>query len=333
MLKPRQNTAGARLSASEQIKFLDFLQQALTNGFSLNQSLTILPGIWPEKSTLLLAMSKQLAAGETLAQILQKVGFSSTIAAQINLAFAEGRLTICLAQLVTLLKLKEKQLRKIRAELAYPAVLAGLMFFLLVFMQTILQQEFSEQSLPGTVVVAVVACLCCCLGLAIVHGHHLFKKQNYAALKKLGGYPFIGPAVKLYVQYLLTFDLTLFLGNGFSLQQICQLSLTQSADSLQYFLGQKIAAQVQGGATVQQIIAREEVLPNRLRLLLATGSSRSELAKRCQLLSQSLFNELVAKINGLVVSIQPLCFIAIGIAIIGMYLKLLMPMYAMMQTF
>jgi competence protein ComGB len=328
-----KNSSGASFTASEQIKFLDYLSQALANGFSINQGLAILPGIWPEKSQLLAEMSASLAAGTTLGQVLKEAGFSGTIAAQINLAFVQGRLATCLAQLVTLLKLKDKQLRKIRAELAYPAVLAGMMVFLLVFMQTILRQEFSDDSLPGTALVAGVVLLVLCLGLVIVRVRQLFKRQNFAALKKLGAYPFVGPAVKLYVQYLLTFDLTLLIGNGFSLQQICQLAAEQAPDSLQYFLGQQIAKQVKSGATVQEIIDQEELLPNRLRLLLAAGSSRDELARRCQLLSQALFNELVLKINSLVVSIQPVCFIAIGIAIIGMYLKLLMPMYAMMQTF
>lgn len=333
MRKLLKNSVGAELDASEQIKFLDYLGQALANGFSINQSLAILPGIWPEKSQLLSKMCASLAGGTTLGAVLKKAGFSGTIAAQINLAFAQGRLATCLAQLVTLLKLKDKQLRKIRAELAYPAVLAGMMVFLLVFMQTILRQEFSDDSLSGTVLVAGVVLLTLCLGLVIVRLRQLFKRQNYAALKKLGAYPFVGPVVKVYVQYLLTFDLTLLLGNGFSLQQFCQLAAEQPPDSLQSFLGRQIAGQVKQGATVEQIVAQEELLPNRLRLLLAAGSSRCELAKRCQLLSQALFHELVLKINSLVVSIQPVCFIAIGIAIIGMYLKLLMPMYAMMQTF
>lgn len=333
MLKLRKDTSGVELNAAAQIKFLSYLAQALANGFAINQGLALLPAIWPQKKDLLAAMSRKLAGGASLGAVLQEAGFSATIAAQINLAFEEGRLERCLDQLVLLLKLKDKQLRKIRGELAYPAVLAAMMLFLLVFMQTILQKEFTQDSLPGTIVVAGVVGLVALFVLAVLRLSQLFKRQNYAALKKLAAYPFVGPAVKVYVQYLLTFDLALLLGNGFSMQQICQLACQQPADSLQNYLGAKIGGQMEAGATMQEMVAGEKLLPDRLQLLLAAGSDRGELAKRCQLLSQSLFSELILKINSLIVSIQPVCFIAIGIAIIGMYLKLLMPMYAMMQTF
>ncbi|MGO1642910.1 MAG: type II secretion system F family protein, partial [Lactobacillus amylovorus] len=44
-----------------------------------------------------------------------------------------------------------------------------------------------------------------------------------------------------------------------------------------------------------------------------------------------LFIDLTGKVEKLVVNVQPICFILIGVCIIGMYLKLLLPMYSMMQ--
>lgn len=72
-------------------------------------------------------------------------------------------------------------------------------------------------------------------------------------------------------------------------------------------------------------------MPNSLLVLLQTGSERKSLSKRCLLLGRSLFLDLTEKIEKLVVNVQPACFILIGLCIIGMYLKLLLPMYSMMQ--
>lgn len=67
-------------------------------------------------------------------------------------------------------------------------------------------------------------------------------------------------------------------------------------------------------------------------LLLQTGSKKVDLSKKFMLLGNVLFNELAQKIEKLIVNIQPFCFILIGLCIIGLYLKLLLPMYAMMQN-
>ncbi len=67
-------------------------------------------------------------------------------------------------------------------------------------------------------------------------------------------------------------------------------------------------------------------------MLLETGTTRKEIGKRALLLSKTLFYELNLKLNSLILNIQPICFIFIGICILGMYLKILMPMYHLMET-
>src|SRR5699024_12752591 len=57
-----------------------------------------------------------------------------------------------------------------------------------------------------------------------------------------------------------------------------------------------------------------------------TGSERKNLSQSCLMLGRSLFIDLTQKIEKLVVNVQPFCFILIGFCVIGMYLKLLMPM-------
>ncbi|MCI1466310.1 MAG: type II secretion system F family protein [Lactobacillus sp.] len=327
----RKHSGMAKLGRDDQLIFLDYLQQVLQNGYSLKQGLELLPTIWPRQAAVAKQIEHDLITGVSLGTSLKKVGFSQTIAAQLNLAFREGKLIECLTQLAELIRLKNKQLKKIKAELAYPLVLVIMMISLLIFMQTFVQSQFETSDWTGNFLIgAIVAIGLLILGLSC-YGAILFRRQDYHALCKLGKFPIIGSAVRLYTQYLLVYDLSMLLGNGFSLRQICELAASQTAGSLQAVLGQRIMQQLASGHSLKQIIADEPILPQSLQLLLAGGSDKEELAQRCRTLGQSIFYELTRRLNRIIVSLQPVCFILIGLAIVGMYLKLLLPMYDMMQ--
>lgn len=327
----RKPSGTDKLSRDEQLIFLDYLQQVLKNGYSLRQGLELLPVIWPKHAWLAKQLAADLQTGVSLGTSLLKAGFSRTLASQLNLAFCEGRLTECLTQLSELMRLKNKQLKKIKAELAYPAVLVVMMIILLIFMQTFVQSQFETSNWTGNLLIgAIAASGVIILGLSC-YGAFLFRRQDYRALCQLSKFPIIGPSVRLYVQYLLTYDLAMLLGNGFSLQQICRLAASQTPGSLQEVLGQKIAQQLEKGRSLKTIVSDNQILPQGLQLLLAGGSDKEELSKRCQTLGQTIFYELTRRLNRIIVSLQPVCFILIGLVIIGMYLKLLLPMYDMMQ--
>ena len=124
----------------------------------------------------------------------------------------------------------------------------------------------------------------------------------------------------------------LLLASGFSLQKICEYAENQEQGSLQQFIGKKIASQLNSGKKLADIIVQEYFLPDELLLLLQVGSKKADLSQRCLLLGRTLFSDLTSDIEKLIVNVQPFCFILIGLCIIGMYLKLLLPMYAMMQN-
>lgn len=327
----RKHSGTAKLSRDEQLSFLDYLQQVLKNGYSLKQGLELLAVIWPGQAWLAKQLQADLQTGTSLGTSLLKVGFSRTLASQLNLAFQEGKLVECLTQLSELMRLKNKQLKKIKAELAYPAVLVIMMVLLLIFMQTFVQSQFETSNWTGNwLILAIVVCAVVILAVG-VYGAVLFHRQDYRALCKLSKFPIIGSSVRLYVQYLLIYDLSMLLSNGFSLREICRLAASQAAGSLQTVIGQQIAQQLERGESLKNIIAENPILPQNLQLLLASGAEKEELSKRCQTLGQSIFYELRRRLNRIIVSLQPVCFILIGLAIIGMYLKLLLPMYDMMQ--
>lgn len=321
-----------KLNLEEQLEFLDYLKSSLENGFSLNSSIELMAVLWPQKQDLMRELDLKMKSGGHFYLELLNLGFSKTTVTQIKLAMQQGSLIDCLTQLVILNRLKIEQIKKLKSELSYPFVLATMMIFLLVFMQTFVSSQFSNSDehagdfmIVGLIVIVVGSMYYFAKILT------LLAKQDYDSMKKLSKYPVLGKIIKIYVNYLLIYDIGLLLAGGFSLQKMCEYAQSQEKGSLQQYLGQKIGEKLAEGKSLQEIIKKEEFLPDSLLVLLQTGSKRKNLSDRCLILGKSLFNELTNKIEKLVVNVQPFCFILIGLCVVGMYLKLLLPMYAMMR--
>ncbi|WEV41269.1 type II secretion system F family protein [Lactobacillus sp. ESL0681] len=316
----------------EQLTFLDYLQNCLANGFSLNTSLELISILWVKRSKTLTKLNLAMQQGGQLGNEMLKLGFSKTTVTQIDLALEQGNLLDCLKQLATLNRLKNEQIKKLKAEMSYPFMLVIMMLALLVFMQTFVSDQFTDTNeYTGDLLLLGILALSILFLYFLTQIVALLKKQDYHSLKKLSHYPIIGPVIKVYVNYLLVYDVGLLIASGFSLQKMCEYASRQTKGSLQQFVGVKVGQQLERGKSLSQIIRQEIFLPDELILLLQTGSKKGDLSSRCLLLGQSLFTELTNRIEKTIINVQPFCFILIGLCIIGMYLKLLLPMYSMMQ--
>lgn len=327
------NSSKGKLNSKERFLFLDYLQNSLLNGFSLGTSLELMPIIWSKQKKILGQVNKRLQSGAKLSKEMERLGFSKTVVTQIDLAMNQGNLVECLGQLASLSRLKNEQIKKLKAEMSYPFVLAVMMVLLLVFMQTFVSSQFANTGEhTGDIMLFVLLVMGLLFIYFLVKVTTLLKKQDYRSLVKLEHYPIIGSTIKLYVNYLLVYDAGLLLASGFSLQKMCEYAAKQETGSLQQVIGAKVGNQLRDGKSLEEIIKKEPFLPNELLLLVQTGAKKSDLSKRCLLLGKTLFTNLSHKIEKLIVNVQPFCFILIGLCIIGMYLKLLLPMYAMMQS-
>ena len=332
MNKSLKNFRQDKLSNKERLEFLEYLQNSLSNGFSLNTSLEMMPIIWPKKKILFNRLSKRIRSGKKLSSEMLNLGFSKTIATQIELSLVQGNLIECLTQIATLTRLKQEQIKKLKSEMTYPFILVLMMIFLLLFMQTFVSNQFAESGEhTGDYLLLLLLILSLSLVYFMCRMIFLLRKQDYRSLKRLSSFPIVGPLIQIYVKYILIYDTGLLLASGFSLQKICDYSAMQVKGSLQQYVGKKVGKQLAKGMNPEEIIEKEQFLPNEILLLLKAGSTRDDLSKKFLLLGRSFFNDLTQKIEKLIVNVQPICFILIGLCIIGLYLKLLLPMYAMMQ--
>ena len=314
------NIKAAKLKQSEQVELLAFLANCLKNGFSLTKSLQLLPLLWPKRKKQLARLDEKMRQGEELGQLFAGLGFNKTTVTQLDMALSQGRLDESLDQLALLGRMKNEQVKKLEGELAYPVVLAGMMTLILIFMQNFLSVEFAGSSAKqGDLLLLILVFLLVLVIMLVVIAAAYMKKQDYQSFKKLLTWPVFGPVVALYGQYLISYDLGMLLASGFSLQQMCDFACRQARDA------------ILRGKKVEEVIQKEPFLSQELLMLLQAGSEREELSRQCLLLSGLLFNRLRQKLSKLIVNVQPVCFILIGLCIIGMYLKLLLPIYDSMQ--
>ena len=81
-----------KLTAQEQLEFLEYLAMSLKNGLSLAESLQVMPALWSKKQMLLKKITYLMKQGVNFSQILQQMGFGKTIASQVDLAMMQGNL-------------------------------------------------------------------------------------------------------------------------------------------------------------------------------------------------------------------------------------------------
>src|SRR5699024_11845324 len=91
-----------------------------------------------------------------------------------------------------LIRLKNKQLEKLKGELDYPAHLDGMMVNLLNCMQTFLKKEMSDNDWTSNVMLGGLVLLVIVAVFFISKTIRLLNKQDYYALKKLTNLPMIG---------------------------------------------------------------------------------------------------------------------------------------------
>lgn len=333
MKQTPENTSLGKWKEDERIKLLDNIVLLLDNGFSLNEGLIALPDIWTKKRVELRGMNALMINNVHFEVILAKVGFSLTTTTQISMAIEQGTLTECLKQLTRVLVLKREQMKRVKQEMAYPFVIVTMMSFLMLFMRFFMGNYLPEEPTSLLKQAGIGALLLIVVGVIFAFGYTVraLKHQSYRELQVISGWPIIGKLVLLYAKYLVLFNLNILLTNGFSLQDICVFTAKQEAGSLQQVLGKSVQQRLLAGEKLQEIIANEPFLTNELLFAVNTGSERSEVAKQVKVLELIEYQELADGLQKISLKLQPISFMIIGVGILTMYLKLLLPVYSMMQ--
>lgn len=326
------------MTLKRQAQFFGLLADLLSSGFSLKQSLeniiTLLPKIQPMTNEVL----TQLNQGENLSLALQPF-ISPSIYYQLKIAEKHGNLERSLRNLGNLQQRAVQQREKIMGVLFYPVLLLILLSFLGIAikvwlapsMQTFAsynqldsnsswQQDFLK--LGGIILGVLLLGIVFKLGWWWRHQGVLTRHVYYSRL------PIIGKVYRQYSYYSLMFNLGMLLKSGLELSDICNFLNEFPSKSLFYQFGKQLHQQLQTGTKWELIIAKYPFIPPELALYLQKGISKDELSDEIIFFAELSYKRLLRLVDQIISWIQPLLFLIIAAIIIGMYLSILLPMYA-----
>ena len=328
-----------KLSLKQQAQFFSLLADLLAAGFSLKQSLD---------NVLILDVKKELLVTQVLSQLNQGNSFSEALKPwisiktyyQLKLAEKNGDLERSLKHLGNLQNRFIEQREKINSLLFYPVMLLILLIFLGVAIKIWLSpslkvfvevgqknpsQVFDKRQLIywgwGFLGIFLLSCV-------VFFGKWLKQQQVLTRHNLYAKVPLVGKIYQQYSYYNLMFNLGMLLKSGLEFNEICAFLMEFSSKTLFYHFGKQLQNSLQNGESWQKISASYAFIPKELALYLNKGLTKDELSAEILFFADLSYKRLLRQLDKAISWLQPLLFLVIAGIIIGMYLSILLPMYA-----
>lgn len=324
-------TKQSKLRSDKLIELLELSGQLLTNGYPVQDIMTFTTRLNILTDFQADLVQTALQNGSSLAQSFASIINQPNLIMQLEIADQHGNLAACCQDNAKFLREQQKQFKQLRSLLAYPVLLLLMMTGLMIFIQIVLKPQLQgllPQEAQSTsnywpwLLLASIVIVLIVVGLRVPQD-----KRRYLMLKL----PICKNIFRAYYNFLIFTDLAHLLGSGLSLQEILNFMITFNNRSLQSFLANQVATNLQQGQTLTQIINHEPLLPQELELLLTKGDTREFQTVELRLLAKRNFTELDRRLKTLIDQVQPLLFVLIAVIIGALYLQILIPIYDIMK--
>ncbi|PWF99606.1 type II secretion system F family protein [Levilactobacillus bambusae] len=328
-MKWRRSLPTGKWKTSDQGRLFKLLGDLYRSGFSLQQALTFL---------LTINASRFNDLPEILAKLKRGYSFSDAVVDyvevdllyQLRIAEEHGQFGKCLERLGQLMAMRAEQSRKFKQLLRYPVFLLGLVLLIALGLQRLViprLNEWSERGHPAQPSIhwwLIGLFLFLLSGFAIII---LMKQSHVVRLQFYCQLPIIGKIWRYYYAYYLTQNLSMLVGSGLGIHDIVKLTCQFSDTSVLGYLGRELARMLDTGQSPLIIVDRYSFIPKELTVLLTQGNSAPDLARELGAFSKLQYQYMVQAVEQGLGLIQPILFGIIGLAIVGTYLSLLLPMY------
>lgn len=313
-----------RLPLKVQAKCCRTLASLLDSGFTLAQALRFVTVQYPRQKSQLDAVSAVLAAGGALSNAFAKGGFMPVVCTQVGLSGQHGNLSGTLAELADYLTLLAESRGRVGALLAYPCTLLVLL--------TILQAGIVYWVLPQLTMKPAGAMLpqlilCCVVLIAallvVITVKGMTAESRYRVLRHI---PIVGGMLRKYYQYEFVLGAASFLGVGRDLGSYCDY-LAETGNGPLALLGDQVGEQVARGVSLP-VALDDALVPSGFVQLVEMGQEPQLFARSVGAYARGLFTDLQAQMGRILAFVQPLMFIVLGVQIVVMYARLLLPLYS-----
>jgi competence protein ComGB len=313
-----------RMPLKVQAKCCRTLASLLDSGFTLPQALQFALVQYPRQKDQFTALQTILAAGGALSNAFTAGGFMPVVCTQVGLSGQHGNLAGTLAELADYLTLLAESRGRVGALLAYPCTLlvlltilqAGIVYWVLPQ----LTLKPAGAMLPQLILCAVVLIVAL---LVILTVKGMTAESRYRLLRHI---PIVGGMLQKYYQYEFVLGAASFLGVGRDLGSYCDY-LAETGNGPLAALGDQVGEQIERGVSLPMALD-DALVPSGFVQLVEMGQEPHLLARSVGAYARGLFTELQAQMGRILAFVQPVMFIVLGVQIVVMYARLLLPLYS-----
>lgn len=357
-LKVRLFFGMIRIPMTQKIFFLDHLRVMIGAGLSMVEALRILQKELENQNlkAVVQQVTRDVEAGTELSSSLQKHPkvFSSMYVQMIAAGELAGKLEEALSQMVFQMKRSHEMASNIRSAMMYPAVIMSAMFIVGILMATmilpklvVLFEEFdSELPLPTRILIAVTHIIGNPLYLAliiavlagIVTMHVLslkrspsYKRNVHSLMLRL---PIFGRVIKQV--NLARFSLTLSSLLKSTIPIIDATKITADTCGNMLFRESLMVAssEMKQGRPLSEVLhVYPHLFPPMVTEMVMVGEKTGEVEKLLQELAEFFSNEVDHTMKNFTVIIEPVIIVMLGIAVGGIAIAVIMPMYSLVEQF
>lgn len=328
---------GKRIKYQQETFFIMQVGKMLRHGLTLPLAIDYIARTQPELKQAARRLGHLLAAGQSLAAGMKRTGFSAPLCDQVAMAQANGQLSTFLIRLGQFQQGQHKRVQKLQRACLYPVFLLGFVGIILIVVRLVIHPQFAALGLSGetdysrwlTTIFALVILSTAFIGWLFYRRWHA--PMNGPRVQALMRWPVVGKIYRSHVYHTLLYDLSMLLGNGWTMKEIVTLQQSFGVGSLVAAMFHDMESQFAEGAGFDEIVTGLVYFPPEVSGLLAQGSGTEELAQELQVLADAYYETMLQQIDRLITRVQPICFLLVGLAVLCIYGELLMPIYGQMD--
>jgi len=347
-----------RIPFVQKIFFVDHLKTMIHAGLSLTESLdTLSKEIENKKLKVVIAAIKVgVEKGKQLSEVLAEhpKAFPPIYVKMIAAGETGGKLEESLEQVVTQMKKTQELTSAIRGAMIYPAVILvamggiGIMMitFVLPKLMTLFEEFDAELPLATKVMIALTnfmsngfnLIILAVLLAGLVTGYIFTLKKSPVfrqAIHKTNLYlPIIGPVVKKINLARFSLTLSSLLKSTIPIVEATDITADTCGNVLYQQALHGAAEKIKTGTPLSEILAEHHKLfPPMVTEMVMVGERSGEIDQLLTELSNFYSNEVDKTMKNFTQVIEPIIILVLGLAVAGMAVAVIMPMYTLVQNF
>jgi len=302
----------------------------------------------PTLRKMLLDLQNRVEAGEDFSKALTQYPryFDKTYVSLVRASEATGSLGEMLERIATYQQKEMETRGKVRAALAYPAVMmvlaTGVTIFLLVYILPKFAPLFEQKGtdLPGpTILMMSISDTLInhwyfwLLGLAAAVGGYLYGKRTGPGRLVIDwlriNLPILGPMMRKVIISRSIRTLGTMLGSGVSVMDAIRLAGEVSGNRFYEQLWEHVLDEVTGGRRLAEVLRESPLFPRVLVQMISSGEETGKLDQVLERVSTYYDREVETSIKATTSMIEPIMISVMGLVIGTIGLALLLPIFSL----